>query len=154
MDNSVLDGHDTPHTCAHCNFIIYNAAEQQRKCLQDGTGSGMLGRVLPSLDIDTDAVVRGAQQGCPFLSMLVANGRRIKYVDGEVTFRDGFRDDQVSESEPEATGADHAVLRIPRFDFDHRDPGVYADVTRVWLYGGRSAVITAEICELKPKTIP
>ena len=112
-----------------------------------------MGRVRPWVELDTDAVVRGARQGCPFLSMLVANGRRIKYVDGEVTFRDGFRDDQASESSSEVTGADHAVLRIPPIEFDYRDSGVYADITRVWLHGGRSAVITADICELKSKAV-
>lgn len=154
MDFSVADSHDTPHTCAHCDFLIYDAVEQQRKCTQEGVENRRLDRVLPSVEVDTSAVIRGAQQGCPFLSMLVANGRRLKYVDGKVTFRDGYRDDHATKSTSEASGTDHEGLRIPPFEFDYRDPGVYADITRVWLIGGRAAVITADICELKSKSNP
>lgn len=87
--------------------------------------------------------------------MLVANARRVNYVDGKVTFRDGYRDNQASANILEASATAHyAGIRIPRFDFDYRDPGVYADITRMWLYRGRSAVITAENCELGLKENP
>lgn len=156
MDSSGVDGADIPHTCAHCDFLIYDAAEQQRKCTQEGLESTKLDRVRPTVEVDTDAVVRGAQQGCPFLSMLVANGRRLKYVDGKVTFRNGYRDDGATGSFSKTSGADQVPvgLRIPLFEFDYRDPGVYADITRVWFIGGRSAVITADICGLKSKATP